>query len=149
MTYSGIAVEVLLKMLEPNAPVMEGNYAMAMSHKVKGSKPEGWTPLHCLCSDSDKMLAKRDIIEKLLELDDDTGEYKFVPLGALDSIRNGAVIVSSSLNWVPPTPSEAEPLPPTTFKFAHTYVCAHVCTLVHTCEHKCARISVSRVPVSP
>ena len=143
VTYSSLAVEVVLKMLEPNAPVMKGNYARAMQHQVEDSRPEGWTPLHCLCNGSDKMLAKKDIIEKLLE-EDETGNSKFVPLCAFDSIRNAEVIVSCSLNWVPTTPSDAESLPPTAFK------CAHMCTCVRTCAHMCAQVCpYPRVPVSP
>ena len=125
VTYSSLAVEVVLKMLEPNAPVMEGDYARAMSHRAENSKQDGWTPLLRSWSGSDKVLAKRDIIEKLVE-QDDTGRYKFVPLRAFDRLRNDAVIVSCSLSWVPPTPSEAEPLPP-----PHLNLHIRMCTCVH------------------
>ena len=122
VNYSCVAAEVALRAFQKGAAVLPGDYKKAMSHKVRNSKPDGWTPLHCLCHCSDKMLAKKDIIGALLT-------SGIVTVSDFDSCGNNEVIVFGSLGWAPSTPSEAAPLRSPSFPtYVRTYL--HICMYV-------------------
>ena len=67
-------------------PKLPGDYYAAMYHKVTAGTPKGFTPLHVLCQDSDKMLCKRDIIADVLGTN-------LVKLRDFDANKNDQVIV--------------------------------------------------------
>ena len=46
---------------------MPGDYKKAMSHKVTGQKPKGWTPIHVLCHGADQCYGVSEIIDVMLE----------------------------------------------------------------------------------
>ena len=60
--------------------------ALAISHKIDGGQPQGWTPLHILCSGSDVLLAAAEVCEKLLA-------GRIVDIRDFDSIKNDKVVV--------------------------------------------------------
>ena len=90
LKYSSLAMEVAMHCFEEGEAVLQGDYRAAMSHKVTNARPNGWTPLHCLCSGSDLMMSQRYLITKLLETNT-------VPLSYFDAMGNNQVIVFGSL----------------------------------------------------
>ena len=67
MQYCWVATAVAVQCFSPDQPHLPGNYRAAMCNMVSGHKPNGWTPLHCLCHASDTMLAKNMVIKALLD----------------------------------------------------------------------------------
>ena len=108
-------------------PVLKGDYRAAMSHKVTGPKPEGWTPLHILCNGSDIMMSQIELIRTSLE-------NETVPLEYFDAMSNNKVIVFGSfvamvhnahlVGLHPPLarPHRSTPSPPTPWGSTGTFV---------------------------
>ena len=67
MKYSDLACGILHNAFGRKDAKLPGNYTAAMSQKVHTGTPNGWSPLHILCSGSDKMVAQSTIIEILLK----------------------------------------------------------------------------------
>ena len=64
--------------------VLAARIHRAMSHKVTGSTPHGWTALHVLCSGSDASMSKAAIIRHILET-------RLVSIQAFDRWTNNQV----------------------------------------------------------
>ena len=92
MQYCWVATAVAVQCFSPDQPHLPGNYRAAMCNMVSGHKPNGWTPLHCLCHGSDTMLAQRMVIKALLD-------YKVVTVKDFDSLHTATpeVIVFAPL----------------------------------------------------
>ena len=92
--YSGLSGEVALNSFGENHLHLPGNYREAMRHKVTSGKPIGWTPLHCLCNNSDYLMLNSKLIEVLLQT-------KTVKITDFDSVQNPDVTVFWECCWGP------------------------------------------------
>ena len=84
--YCIMSAEVALGSFRKDDPKLPGDYSTAMSHKVTGATPIGWTPLHVLLHGSDVLMIQRQIIEELLD-------SKIVEVKDFDSMMDSKVIV--------------------------------------------------------
>ena len=86
MKYCALSAQIAFSCFQTCAAQMDGDYATAMSHRVTGGTPVGWTAAHILCNGSDVGLLARDVVEALLN-------NGIVDMKAFDSAFNDQVIV--------------------------------------------------------